>query len=118
MSQDTTQKLASETIELFKGITSLENAKLHFEVLMLSKNISGKKRGWIERNLSGPTGTILKKIYKQCPEHKDMIREDIANPDVFLQFENMKTYFMALPKAKRDQVESYVEGIYNIYKLN
>lgn len=112
------QQFAAEAIELFKGVASLENAKLHFEVLMLSKNITGKKKGWIERNLSGPTGTILKKIYKQCPQHKEAIKEDIANPEVFLQFENMKTFFMALPKAKRDEVERYVEGIYNIYKLN
>ena len=112
------QNISAETIDLMKALTSLENAKLHIKVLMLSANISSKRKGWLDRNLHGPLGTILKKMYSQSPDMKEAIKEDIANPEVFLQYEQMKTFFMALPKAKRDEVERYVEGIYNIYKLN
>ncbi len=52
------------------------------------------------------------------PESQELLKNEIIQPEVFLQVDQVITAMYAMPKGIRDDIEEYVMGRYNVYAIN
>src|SRR5690606_15690727 len=101
---------------LAKAMGHVQNAATYIHVLISDKKPSGKSKvtmkGWIR---------MLKRIkmdaYESIPiASRNIFDEQVLSDDLTHQMDGINNMIVALPPAKRDELEKYVELQYDVYK--
>lgn len=108
--------IQNETYDFNNAFQHMVNSKLFLEsiknsgkVAFRAKHLINKMINRIEANISDITFLI--------PEaHAKVLQEQMLDSDVTLQSKAINDMLAELPQAKRDEIESYVQLQYKIYK--
>jgi len=103
------------TFSIAKIISYLSTAKMLSEVMSREKYVQGKSRDVLNR-----IGNRCKCAREEItdlltPESRKVIEDEVMNPDMHLQIDNIINAMIAMPEGIRNEIESYVMARYNVY---
>jgi hypothetical protein len=84
---------------------------------MKSKKVHFGAKNFIQRSIVNKLTTVvndLKGLF--VGNDLELIKQDMISDEVALQNENVQNMFLCLPKGIRDEVETYIEQRYYIYR--
>ena len=101
--------ISSETFELAKILSLIQEALLRGEVLMNSTQIQGEAKQWIKSTIVNRCNAMRNDMLVSLTQSDaDIMRQDILSDETALQLDNVKNMFLALYKPQRDEVENYL----------
>lgn len=102
--------------ELAKIYSILRNTKVHAEVLMNEKEISGGTKHWIKTSIINRVNAIETDLIGILPPADyQIMKDDLLQDETALQIQAITDMLLAMPKGIRDECESYIEARHNVY---
>lgn len=110
--------VSKHTFQLAKIFTMLQNTETYCTVLAKESSIGNKSRDMLRMVTKRTAASINDFACLLKPESRNVMRSEMLSDEVTLQMEHINDMLYAMPKGVRDQVEAYVNGLYNVYSLN
>ena len=110
--------VSKHTFQLAKIFTLLQNTETYCKVLAKEKSVGNKSKELLRTITFRATASINDFASMLSPESRNVMRSEMLNDEVTLQMEHINDMLYALPKGVRDQAETYLTGLYNVYALN
>lgn len=108
--------IRKETFQFAHAFRHMVNAELYLSSIINADKIRRdakpfvmKLKGRVDQNIAD-----MKKILP--PDKAEITANSILNPEVTLQMQNVTDMCADLPPAILNQVESYIEQLYKVYK--
>lgn len=115
MKTNTTTK---NTTDIVQALSECNNAALRFEDLAKIAKFDARK---IMNQSAEKLRSVIREFKFLLGENSQSwktIEAEIIDNEHSLQLANIMNMYLALPKAKRDEIEDYVSAQYNVYALN
>lgn len=108
--------ISKETYDLFHAYKHMVNAELHLSLVLNSGKVGFEAKNFVKglKNRIDVNVKSLKSILP--PEESKIIQDQMLNEEVTMQMQNINDMCAELPKAIRDQIESYIENYHKVYK--
>lgn len=109
-------KPSRETYDLFYAMAYMVNSKGCLETIVESGKVKSQSKHFINSLLNRLTVNIRDiRLLLPASETK-ILDEQMLDPEICLQVENIRSMIADLPKAKRDEIERYIEVQHKVYK--
>lgn len=110
--------ISGHTFMFGKCMAHVQNATTYLMLLVADEHPSGKTKRMFNEWLR-----MLKRIKQDAYnsltlENRKIMEAELMSDDLTLQIDAINDMLLALPPAKRTEVEKYVELQYDIYKQN
>ena len=112
------QDVSQLTFLLAKTIMSLRNAETYATVLSREKNVTGRSKETLKRIANRAKMAVAEFTDLLTPASLQVMKEELLPDEICLQLESINDLILALPKGTRDEIESYIQARYDIYRLN
>lgn len=110
----TTPTISQHTFEFSKGLIEVHNASIRFQVLAKDMGAEYKAKkmmnDWVR--MLNRIQIDLKNVIGNVAYQK-LLQDEILNDESSLQISQITDMILCLGKDKRDQIEGYVEEVYN-----
>lgn len=114
--------ISKQTLDLGKAFIKINNAELLLRAV--SKDLTDEYA--LSRNIKEWVNRLewLKKEFKRVVimiagnEDWNLIQSQLINDEDTLQVESINDMLLDMPKGMKDQIEKYIESLYNVYRLN
>lgn len=114
--------ISKQTLDLGKAFVKINNA----ELLLRSVYNDLTEEYTLYRNINGWVNRLewLKKDFKRVfvmlsgSEGWEIMQSQLLNDEDTLQVESINDMLLDMPKGMKDQIEKYIESLYNVYRLN
>jgi 2-phospho-L-lactate guanylyltransferase (CobY/MobA/RfbA family) len=92
------------------------NAKESLEVLLKSNNLKFGAKAFVMKLLNRLNANITALRLLLPADDLKILDEQMLDPEVSAQMDNIKSMLADLPKLKRDEIERYIECQHRVYK--
>lgn len=108
--------ISGHTFMFGKCMAHVQNATTYLMLLVADEHPSGKTKRMFNEWLR-----MLKRIKQDAyngvtPENRAILENELMSDDLTLQIDAINDMLLALPPAKRTEIEKYVELQHDIYK--
>lgn len=111
-------QISKETYDLFYAMSYMVNSKGCLETILYSGRAKYDSKKFINKLLNRLQVNINDIRTLLPPSDTKIIDEQMLDAEVCLQVENIRAMIADLPKAKRDEIERYIEVQHRVYKQN
>jgi hypothetical protein len=108
--------IQKESFDLFHAYKNMVNAEQHLSLILNSGKVAYRAKDLIlclKRRIDVNIRDIKVLL---PPDAAKILQEQMLDNEVTLQMQNINDMCAELPKAIRDQVESYIENYHKVYK--
>lgn len=107
-----------EAYDLFKAMRHMSNARLYLNSIIKDGHVKGQSKNLLTTMDNRLRCNIDDFRHKVSGESLKVLDEEMLDAEVTLQLDSVTDMLIALPKGIRDEAEKYVEGLFNVYRLN
>jgi hypothetical protein len=111
-------QISKETYNLFYAFAQQVNAKESLEVIHNSKEVAYNSKNFVNKQLTRLNANIRDLRLLLPEQDMKVLDKEMLDNEVTLQVENIRAMIADLPKAKRDEIERYIEVQHKVYKQN
>jgi len=111
-------QISKETYDLFYAMSYMVNSKGCLETILDSGRAKYDSKKFINKLLNRLQVNINDIRTLLPPSDTKIIDEQMLDAEVCLQVENIRAMIADLPKAKRDEIERYIELQHRFYRQN
>lgn len=104
------------TFNLFHAYRHMVNAQLHLEDALRGVGLRMEAKQYIKTMKTRIDVNVNGLRLKLPDETRKKFEENLLDPEVTLQMQNIDDMLAELPKPIRDQAESYISQLHKVYK--